>query len=50
MGKHKGGKGGVVVNVSSTMGLKPDYKLPIYSGTKAAVVAMVKAYGVSLLR
>ncbi|XP_039313722.1 15-hydroxyprostaglandin dehydrogenase [NAD(+)]-like [Solenopsis invicta] len=38
MGKHKGGKGGVVVNISSTAGLDPARLLPMYSASKHAIL------------
>ncbi|KYN01499.1 PREDICTED: 15-hydroxyprostaglandin dehydrogenase [NAD(+)]-like [Cyphomyrmex costatus] len=38
MGKHKGGKGGVIVNIASILGLHPDQLLPIYSASKFAVL------------
>jgi len=38
MGKHKGGKGGVIVNISSVAGLSPVYFVPIYSASKCAVL------------
>ncbi|XP_046981453.1 15-hydroxyprostaglandin dehydrogenase [NAD(+)]-like [Schistocerca americana] len=45
MGKHEGGNGGVVVNLSSVAGLEPVSVLPIYAGTKHAVAAMTRSYG-----
>ncbi|XP_018060344.1 PREDICTED: 15-hydroxyprostaglandin dehydrogenase [NAD(+)]-like [Atta colombica] len=38
MGKHKGGKGGVIVNIASIFGLQPNYSFPIYSASKFAVL------------
>ncbi|KYQ58797.1 15-hydroxyprostaglandin dehydrogenase [NAD+] [Trachymyrmex zeteki] len=38
MGKHKGGKGGVIVNIASIFGLHPADSLPIYSASKFAVL------------
>ncbi|XP_039307833.1 15-hydroxyprostaglandin dehydrogenase [NAD(+)]-like [Solenopsis invicta] len=38
MGKHKGGKGGVIVNISSVAGLCPAFFIPIYSASKHAVL------------
>ncbi|XP_072390303.1 15-hydroxyprostaglandin dehydrogenase [NAD(+)]-like [Diabrotica undecimpunctata] len=38
MGKNNGGKGGVVVNISSIAGLAPMDILPVYSGTKHFVL------------
>lgn len=39
MGKHKGGKGGVVVNIASIIGLSLFPMCPVYCGTKHYVVA-----------
>ncbi|XP_039307832.1 15-hydroxyprostaglandin dehydrogenase [NAD(+)]-like [Solenopsis invicta] len=38
MGKHKGGKGGVIVNISSIAGLQPIFFLPMYCASKHAVL------------
>ncbi|EFN88614.1 15-hydroxyprostaglandin dehydrogenase [NAD+] [Harpegnathos saltator] len=38
MGKHKGGKGGTIVNMSSIVGLKGNPIAPIYAGTKFAIL------------
>ncbi|XP_011882530.1 PREDICTED: 15-hydroxyprostaglandin dehydrogenase [NAD(+)]-like [Vollenhovia emeryi] len=38
MGKHKGGKGGTIVNIASAAGLIPFAVCPIYSSSKYAVV------------
>ncbi|KAL0132630.1 hypothetical protein PUN28_000411 [Cardiocondyla obscurior] len=38
MAKHKGGKGGVVLNIASIVGLHPDSFFPMYSATKHAVL------------
>ena len=47
MGKHNGGKGGTVVNIGSIAGLLPMNSCPVYGGTKAAVIAMTRSFGVS---
>ncbi|XP_033228059.1 15-hydroxyprostaglandin dehydrogenase [NAD(+)]-like [Belonocnema kinseyi] len=38
MGKHKGGQGGTILNISSTAGVAPLHVFPVYAGTKHAVV------------
>jgi hypothetical protein len=48
MGKDKGGKGGVVVNIASTLGLAPIAGCPVYAGTKHAVVGITRSFGVSM--
>jgi 15-hydroxyprostaglandin dehydrogenase (NAD) len=47
MGKDKGGKGGVVVNISSVVGLAPIAGCPIYSLTKHALIGLTRSFGVS---
>jgi 15-hydroxyprostaglandin dehydrogenase (NAD) len=47
MGKDKGGKGGVVVNISSIAGLAPFAFSPIYVATKHAVIGLTRSFGVS---
>lgn len=39
MSKHKGGKGGTIVNISSIVGLKPFKMCPVYCASKHAVMA-----------
>lgn len=48
MGKHKGGKGGVVVNIASILGLVNTSIVPIYAATKHAVVSFVRSLEVIL--
>ncbi|KAF2899023.1 hypothetical protein ILUMI_07150 [Ignelater luminosus] len=45
MGKDKGGKGGVIVNMASIAGLKPADVLPVYCATKHFVVAFSRSLG-----
>jgi 15-hydroxyprostaglandin dehydrogenase (NAD) len=47
MGKNKGGKGGVVVNIASIAGLAPFATIPLYSATKHAVIGLTRSFGVS---
>jgi len=47
MGKDEGGKGGVVVNMSSIVGLEPSETFPIYVTTKHAVIGLTRSFGVS---
>uniref|UniRef100_A0A0C9QMG4 HPGD_1 protein n=1 Tax=Fopius arisanus TaxID=64838 RepID=A0A0C9QMG4_9HYME len=43
MGKDLGGRGGIVVNVVSVLGLEPVPQLPVYSTTKQAVVSFSRS-------
>ncbi|XP_018305093.1 uncharacterized short-chain type dehydrogenase/reductase y4vI [Mycetomoellerius zeteki] len=43
MGKHKGGKGGTIVNMSSIIGLQGNPIAPIYAGTSFAVVGFTSS-------
>ncbi|KAL6266384.1 hypothetical protein P5V15_003239 [Pogonomyrmex californicus] len=43
MGKHSGGKGGVIVNIASIAGLVPCSFAPIYTATKHAVLGFSQA-------
>lgn len=45
MGKNNGGKGGVVVNVASILGLQELAGCPIYVGTKHFVVGLTRSFG-----
>jgi NAD(P)-dependent dehydrogenase (short-subunit alcohol dehydrogenase family) len=47
MGKDKGGKGGVVVNIASILGLAPLAGSPVYVATKHAVIGLTRSFGVS---
>lgn len=48
MRKDCGGKGGVVVNISSVAGLRAVSQLPVYSATKHAVVSFSRSFAVSI--
>ena len=48
MGTNKGGAGGVVVNISSIVGLKANPFGPVYSASKHAIVGLVRSLGVSI--
>lgn len=43
--KHRSGSEGVIVNISSIAGIKEFSIIPIYTGTKFAVMGMSKAFG-----
>ena len=47
MGKDNGGKGGVVVNIASILGLAPLAGSPVYVATKHAVIGLTRSFGVS---
>ena len=47
MGKDEGGKGGVVVNIASVVGLAPLAGSPVYVATKHAIVGLTRSFGVS---
>lgn len=46
MQKDSGGKGGVIVNISSVAGLYSLSQLPVYSATKHAVVSFSRSFAV----
>ncbi|XP_012532163.2 uncharacterized protein LOC105834316 [Monomorium pharaonis] len=43
MGKHKGGKGGTIVNMSSIVGLQGNPIAPIFAGTQFAIVGFTSS-------
>lgn len=45
MGKDQGGKGGVVVNIASILGLQELSGCPVYVGTKHFVVGLDRSFG-----
>jgi len=47
MGKDEGGKGGVVVNMASVLGLTGSATFPVYVATKHAVIGLSRSFGVS---
>lgn len=40
------GQGGVVVNISSVVGLDPLFLLPVYSASKEAIISFTRAFSV----
>lgn len=50
MGKDKGGQGGTVINISSIAALSQSPLMPIYFGTKSAVLQFSTCLGVSILK
>lgn len=49
MGKHKGGKGGVIVNVNGILGLSDCPMLPFYSATKHAIIGFTRCMKVYII-
>jgi len=47
MGKDEGGKGGLVINIASNLGLDPIAGSPVYVATKHAVIGLTRSFGVS---
>ncbi|XP_031355780.1 15-hydroxyprostaglandin dehydrogenase [NAD(+)]-like [Photinus pyralis] len=45
MSVAKGGRGGVVINVASIMGIEPSFMTPAYSGSKAFVIGVGRSFG-----
>lgn len=45
--KRKGGPGGIICNIGSVTGFNAIYQVPVYSGTKAAVVNFTNSLAVS---
>ncbi|KAJ8960193.1 hypothetical protein NQ318_003917 [Aromia moschata] len=45
MGKNNGGKGGVIVNIASILGLQNLAGCPVYVGTKHFVVGLDRSFG-----
>lgn len=48
LGKDKGGKGGMLINIGSAASVKPQISTPIYTATKHAILGLSKACGVSV--
>lgn len=45
MGKDRGGKGGIVINIGSACSVRPQISTPIYSATKHAILALSRSCG-----
>lgn len=45
LGKDRGGKGGVLVNIGSAVSIKPQLSTPIYTATKHAILGLTKSCG-----
>lgn len=43
MRKDKGNRGGLIINVASITGIGPHFWLPVYSGSKHAVVGFTRS-------
>lgn len=44
MGKHKKGKGGIIVNVASIYGLQSAWTCPVYCGSKHFIIGLGKCF------
>lgn len=47
MSKENNGNGGVILNISSIVGLEPNLNPPIYTASKHAVLGFTRSLGVS---
>ncbi|XP_023301327.1 alcohol dehydrogenase 1 isoform X2 [Lucilia cuprina] len=45
MSKEKGGKGGIICNMASVVGLDPMFLVPIYAATKAGIINFTRCLG-----
>ncbi|KAM7356030.1 photoreceptor dehydrogenase [Cochliomyia hominivorax] len=45
MSKENGGKGGIICNMSSVVGLDPMFLVPIYAATKAGIINFTRCMG-----
>ncbi|CAD7083549.1 unnamed protein product [Hermetia illucens] len=43
MSKEKGGRGGIIANMSSVVGLDPLFLMPVYTSTKQAIVGFTRS-------
>lgn len=48
MGKDKGGRGGIIVNTASILGLEPIAACPIYCASKSFAVGLCRSLGTPL--
>ena len=48
MSIEHGGKGGIICNMSSVVGLDPMFLVPIYAATKAGIINFTRCLGVSI--
>lgn len=44
MGKHKKGRGGIIINVASIYGLQSAWACPIYCGTKHFIIGLNRCF------
>ncbi|XP_046435272.1 uncharacterized protein LOC124187067 [Neodiprion fabricii] len=45
MGKNSGGKGGVIINISSAAGIDPSAWYPVYVAAKHGVIGLTRSFG-----
>lgn len=48
MSKDQGGKGGIICNMSSVVGLDPMFLVPVYAATKAGIINFTRCLGVRI--
>ncbi|XP_037937245.1 fat body protein 2-like [Teleopsis dalmanni] len=45
MSKENGGNGGIIMNMSSVVGLDPMFLIPVYASTKAGIIHFTRCFG-----
>lgn len=50
MGTDRGGRGGIVINVSSIVGLDPIFSTPAYAASKHGILGLTRCLGVKIYK